>query len=779
MALASQIPVAYHLGNGVTTTFPYAFTIPGTIDSPQFEVYLVDLATGVRTSLLPVTDYSITGLGTAAGGVVTYLYNDNPLPAGFRLVIARTAPYSQTSDVYNSGTLYLQAIEDQLDKTVMQTQQLAERVSRTMDVEVGYNVNLRVVPDPSGLLGWSSDGTALTTYPDLGGTLEDAVAAQLAAEAAADAAELALEQFRDEASSMLAIKLQTVGIAAQLDYDLLSAVPAVNGHLYVDVQVGGVPQPKDGVAYTIINAGATIRFHTDLLPNIEGMALYVEGAAVYGFAVNNFASDIPNDSGVPGANVAVALDNLDAQSDALDARLTTAESDITSLENHLIMKTLFDYGGIGDGVTNNNAAMTSMATALGFICIPFGTFSLSSMTISVPIHFLVGGSLTCAAGQEIIFRNRVTSCKQQIFKGDGAYRSDIFGETGEDSKVVHASWFGVFTVGATISSAILTAKWNKALQWFTYETREGVFELDTGSYYIDGTVTVPRGVHLKGQGTRRTIIDVKGGGFTCFEAGGDAVKITGIMQEQHSDELGQFTGTFIDLLDYNGCEIDDVWVWGIDNGIVFGGNDCQIRHVMGRYNYGSAPAVNSSVVWQKSGQNARIEDIGVRGQTYATTYIIRLGNGNAADILGTTIKDIYCGEESIPVRISASGTQDFNGITIDNIKIFNTDANVAAAVDIQNSGSATVKHVIASNIHGLSGCTNLLRIGQTGTGTTEMISLVSGDVENNASQVAALTRTNGTLQYVVIGQPVNGAVCTIGVTQSGTMSGIVKPAHIS
>jgi hypothetical protein len=592
------------------------------------------------------------------------------------------------------------------------------------------------------------------------------------------AAQAGYEAFLSATNPLLAVKLNTLALNATLEYTLLSAVPASYGHLYLDVYVGGSVQPKDGLSYTITNGGTKILFSEQ--PPV-GTTLYAEGAATFSYApsVANLASGISNDSGVTGASVANALDTLDGDIGGIDTRLTTAEANIQTVTGQISMKTLFDYGGVGDGVTNNNVAAAAMAADLGFICVPYGTFLISSQTISVPVHFLVGGSFTVVAGQEVIFRNRITSVKQHIFKGEGSYRSDIYNEIGEDSKVVHASWFGIFPVGSTDLSTVQTALFNKALQWFTYETREGVFELDNGSYRLDGKVTGPRGVHLKGQGTRRTIFDVVGEGYTLFEAGGDAVRISGIQIEQQAGHESQRTGTIIDFLSYNSCEAEDVLVWGTDIGIKFAGNDCQVRHVMGRYNYGGPPSSGSAVVWQVGGQNARIEDIGVRGQTYTPEHIVLIGDGGSGTIIGTAVRDIFCGEASIAVRVRASGSQSIRIVSIDNVKTVNADSDVAAVVDIQNSGSGEIKRVIASAIQADNGATNLLRVGQTGSGTTSQISLVSGDVESSAYHVADLTRASGTLSHVVIGSAVNGAICTTGVVQSGTMTGIVKPAHIS
>jgi hypothetical protein len=121
---------------------------------------------------------------------------------------------------------------------------------------------------------------------------------------------------------------------------------------------------------------------------------------------------------------------------------------------------------------------------------------------------------------------------------------------GEDSKYAYPAGWGIFPTGQR--EIIQTDLTNKALSAYSTDgpnaqAREGIFELDIGTYRIDGTITIPRGVHLKGAGTRLTVFDVIGTGYTALEAGGAAVKITGIQFEQPTGLHGYFDGTQISL----------------------------------------------------------------------------------------------------------------------------------------------------------------------------------------------------------------------------------------
>lgn len=188
MTVPAQERFTFSSGNGVTTTFPYTFMIPGTVDDPQFLVYLIEITTGTRTDLTVDVDYSISGLGVAEGGVVTYPLSGAPLPATHRIVIESNMPYEQQTDVYNSGTLYLSAIEGQFDNTTRQVQQIQDRVNRTFSVGIGYEGNYELFPVADTLIGWNSDGTGLENKLPDSERAAAAYAAQLAAEAARDEA---------------------------------------------------------------------------------------------------------------------------------------------------------------------------------------------------------------------------------------------------------------------------------------------------------------------------------------------------------------------------------------------------------------------------------------------------------------------------------------------------------------------------------------------------------------------------------------------------------------
>lgn len=244
MTVPAQDRFTFSSGNGVTTTFPYTFMIPGTVDDPQFLVYLIEIATGVRTNLTVGVDYSISGLGVEAGGVVTYPLSGTPLPATHRLVIESNMPYEQQTDVYNSGTLYLAAIEDQFDNTTRQVQQIQDRVNRTLSVGIGYGGNYELFPVADMLIGWNSGGTGLENKQSESESAAAAYAAQLAAEAAQVAAEGALAAIPAEVAKRVIefdARMSQFG-GGVLWNDIDDDTPAVQAALDYFQTLGGLTQ---------------------------------------------------------------------------------------------------------------------------------------------------------------------------------------------------------------------------------------------------------------------------------------------------------------------------------------------------------------------------------------------------------------------------------------------------------------------------------------------------------------------------------------------------------
>lgn len=150
-------------GNGLTTSFDFTFPVP--LASELF-VYYTD-ATGAVTTLNP-SQYSVTGIGTANGGAVTYPLSGSPIASGTSLTIQRIVSYQQLTDLVNQSGYYPNVVENALDYLTMQTQQLAQEQTLAITVPLSASPSNLVLPSAAGrattLVGFDSSGNVIA-YP--------------------------------------------------------------------------------------------------------------------------------------------------------------------------------------------------------------------------------------------------------------------------------------------------------------------------------------------------------------------------------------------------------------------------------------------------------------------------------------------------------------------------------------------------------------------------------------------------------------------------------------
>lgn len=151
-----------YTGNGIQTTFPFAFKVFAASD---VDVRLVQ--SGGSEALLAPESYTVTlneNQETSPGGTITYPLVGAPIGVGSRLAILGAIDYDQPLDLPSGGNFAPLALENQLDRTIMQVQQIAEAQGRALSVPVTSSgiVNPTLpTPDPLKMLAWNSSGTAL------------------------------------------------------------------------------------------------------------------------------------------------------------------------------------------------------------------------------------------------------------------------------------------------------------------------------------------------------------------------------------------------------------------------------------------------------------------------------------------------------------------------------------------------------------------------------------------------------------------------------------------
>lgn len=155
-------------GNGVTTLFPYNFKI---LDQAHIEVK-VD---GVLQVLGAA--YAVTGVGLSGGGNVVMTVAP---AAGTAVQRARKVPYVRTQDYQNNGDFKEVTVDNDLDTTEMQVQQLAADMARALKAPLSVTAD-QVLSDaawsgrPSKWLGYDATGALIVGTGAVGVPVETVI----------------------------------------------------------------------------------------------------------------------------------------------------------------------------------------------------------------------------------------------------------------------------------------------------------------------------------------------------------------------------------------------------------------------------------------------------------------------------------------------------------------------------------------------------------------------------------------------------------------------------
>lgn len=163
MTVSTSTSFVSYAGNGSLTTFAYTFKI---FQDSDLLVTLVNDASGVETTQVLTTNYTVTGAGTASGGNVTF----TTAPAsGVTIKIRRVLPVTQETDYVANDPFPAEAHEDALDKLTMLVQQEAANSDLAIsfpegDVGSGLNNILPSAIDRAGsFLRFDSNGNVETS----------------------------------------------------------------------------------------------------------------------------------------------------------------------------------------------------------------------------------------------------------------------------------------------------------------------------------------------------------------------------------------------------------------------------------------------------------------------------------------------------------------------------------------------------------------------------------------------------------------------------------------
>lgn len=146
--------------DGATTSFAYNFLIPYQADgvTPAVDVFITNSA-GHRQPLVLATDFTISGVGNASGGLVTTIGGSSPWASPNLITILRALDYVQPDAYTNTGFLP-STVEVGLDNLAMQTQQLAQRLDEFLpSPNLNTVASLPTAQTHRGSRWWVQDST--------------------------------------------------------------------------------------------------------------------------------------------------------------------------------------------------------------------------------------------------------------------------------------------------------------------------------------------------------------------------------------------------------------------------------------------------------------------------------------------------------------------------------------------------------------------------------------------------------------------------------------------
>lgn len=128
MTVSSTNTKNSYSGNGSTTVFAYTFKI---FDDDDITVILRTDATGGETVQTKTTDYTVSGVGNAGGGNITF----GTAPAsGITVVLIRETAQTQATDYTPNDPFPAASHEDALDKLTLIIQDQQEELDRSIKV---------------------------------------------------------------------------------------------------------------------------------------------------------------------------------------------------------------------------------------------------------------------------------------------------------------------------------------------------------------------------------------------------------------------------------------------------------------------------------------------------------------------------------------------------------------------------------------------------------------------------------------------------------------------
>ena len=429
-----------------------------------------------------------------------------------------------------------------------------------------------------------------------------------------------------------------------------------------------------------------------------------------------------------------------------------------------------DFGGKGDGTTDDTAAIQAMAATIGYANFSTGTYKVLTATFDFPIYFDEGACLTVPTSNTLTITSRVESPRQWIFKGEGDYNLEHDSNTGEDARQIHASFFGAFpSLDQTVDMA---PRIQKAVNSFG-NLRESVIDFDIGNYRIGAQITLTRACWIRGSGSRRTVFSQLTDGFTTFVTSEVASRISGCNFENVGMSGSVRTSPYIDIR-HDDCDLYDIKCGRAFRSIIIQANACRVNDIIYIFdNSAGAPASGSSVIAVRGSDNRITNVLGYTSADQAPTYIVHIGaNVGSLGCSNTLVKNVTGITPGICVYLDATA------VTLQRIQVKNITQNAFtgpvpdSVIKMETGGSNTISHVVIDGVVSTNRPANGIILSQKSSGKLENV-IIDGVTFDNISGIGfKFEQTNGTLQNITLGSAIEVSEVVTPYSYSGTYSNI-------
>ena len=164
MTVSSTTTKNSYSGNASTTVFAYGFKI---FDDDDITVIIRTDSTGAETTKTKTTHYTVSNVGSASGGNVTFTSGNTPA-SGETVVLIRDTARTQLTDYTPNDPFPADSHEDALDKLTLIVQELEEEAGRSLKVsQTNVIATSEFTADATArankILGFDSSGNLVVT----------------------------------------------------------------------------------------------------------------------------------------------------------------------------------------------------------------------------------------------------------------------------------------------------------------------------------------------------------------------------------------------------------------------------------------------------------------------------------------------------------------------------------------------------------------------------------------------------------------------------------------